>query len=180
MEEFAGSQITAFDIIVVAIIFISAVMSLSRGLVREASSILSFAAGGIAALILVKYFGESAKELIPEGWPELTAGVILGAIGFIGVYIAAGWLGSQLAKLIHTSPQIGSLDRLLGAVFGAARGMLAIVLFVLLMHFMIPKDKTPAMIANSKLYPYADSAATWISENLPGFAQQAREAAEDF
>ncbi|ACT59633.1 CvpA family protein [Hirschia baltica] len=180
MEEFAGSQITAFDVIVVAIIVVSAIMSLSRGLVREASSILSFIAGGIAALFLVKFFGEPARALVPGDWPKVTADIILGVIGFVGVYIAAGWFGSQLAKLIHTSPQIGSLDRIAGAIFGAARGMLAIVLFVLLMHMMIPKDNTPALIANSKLYPYADNAATWFSENFPGFVQQAKDAAEDF
>lgn len=180
MEEFAGSQITAFDIVVVAVIFISAVMSLSRGLVREASSILAFAAGGIAALFLVRIFGEAARSALPEAWPPMTADAILIVAGFLTVYIAAGWFGSQLAKLIHTSPQIGSLDRVAGAVFGAARGALAIVLFVLLMHMMIPKDNTPAIIANSKLYPYADNAATWFSENFPGFVQQAKDAAEDF
>ncbi len=178
MEEFAGSQITAFDIVVVAVIFVSAVMSLSRGLVREASSILSFVAGGAAALLLVRFFGEPARNMLPESWPPMAADAVLIVGGFLSVYIVAGWLGSQLAKLIHTSPQIGSLDRIAGAVFGAARGMLAIMLFVLLMHMMIPKDNTPAFIANSKLYPYADNAATWFSDNFPGFVQQAKDAAD--
>ncbi len=179
MEEFAGSQITAFDIVVVAIIFVSAVMSLSRGLVREASSILSFALGGLAALLLVRLFGDAAKSALPESWPPMAAYAILIVGGFLSVYVAAGWLGSQLAKLIHSSPQIGSLDRVAGAFFGAARGALAIVLFVLLMHMVIPKDNTPAFIANSKLYPYADSAASWFSDSFPGFVEQAKEAAED-
>jgi membrane protein required for colicin V production len=65
---------------------------------------------------------------------------------------------------------------LFGAAFGAIRGALSVMLFVLLMHMMIPKESTPAFIANSKLYPYADNAATWLGNTIPGVLEDAKEA----
>ncbi len=175
MSELAETSITAFDIIVVAVLFISAVMSLSRGLMREASSVLAFVFGGFIAYFALITFRDTARDILPVGDNTLIADALVVVIGFLAAYLLAGWVGTQLSKLIHASPEIGSLDRVAGAAFGAARGALAIILFVLLMHMMIPRDSTPGFIANSKLYPYADGAARWISSHLPGYIETAQD-----
>lgn len=174
--DISQQAFTAFDVIILAVLFVSAVMSLSRGLVREASSILSFLIGGAAAYLMLLFFRDPARALLPDGVPEITSDAVLIVTGFLAAYVVAAWIGGQLSKLIHSSPEIGVLDRIAGAAFGAARGALAVILFILLMHMVIPQDSTPSFIANSQLYPYADSAATWLSAHFPGFMQTAQEA----
>ena len=173
--EAVNSSFTAFDVIVAVVIVVSAIMSLSRGLVRETSSILSFFAGIAVAYFLLWMFRTPVRELIPDTWPPLSGDAFLVVVGFIFAYVLAAGLGGQLAKFINSTPQIGFIDRLAGAVFGGLRGALAVVLFVLLMHMVIPEETTPSFIAKSKLYPYANQTATWLTENLPGYVQKAQD-----
>lgn len=169
---------STFDIIVAAVIVVSAVMSLGRGLIREAFSVIAFFVGFLAAYYGVRLFEPALSSVLPEGWPDITAAVILVVVGFLLAYGLAAFLGGRLSKLINASPEIGLLDRIAGAAFGVLRGALAIVVFILLMQQVLPEDATPAFIANSRFFPYADAAADWIRETLPGFVERARETIE--
>lgn len=169
---------STFDIIVAAVIVVSAVMSLGRGLIREAFSVIAFFMGFLAAYYGVRLFEPALGAILPEAWPDITAAVILVVVGFLLAYGLAAFLGGRLSKLINASPEIGLLDRLAGAAFGVLRGALAIVVFILLMQQVLPEDATPAFIANSRFFPYADAAADWIRETLPGFVERARETIE--
>jgi uncharacterized membrane protein required for colicin V production len=53
-----------FDVIVVAVIVISAVMSLGRGLIREAFSVVSFIVGGLVGYWAVVFLKEPLKGLM--------------------------------------------------------------------------------------------------------------------
>lgn len=175
MGDLFSGPLGAFDIIVFAVILVSAVMSLSRGLVREASSVLAFVFGGLVAYYALSLLRAPLEPMVPEGWPPITASVIVVLIGFILAYSIAAFIGGRVAKLIHASPEIGLLDRLAGAAFGAARGALAVILFVLLMQQVLPESATPGFIAESRIYPYADAAAEWLRDTIPGFVDRARE-----
>jgi membrane protein required for colicin V production len=166
-----------FDLIVVAVIVVSAVMSLGRGLIREAFSVVSFIVGFAVGMVSLTFLEPLLRGMTAPnatGVDPVAAGITFG-IGFLAAYIAAAFLGSRLSKLIHTSPEIGVLDRLAGAAFGIARGVLAAVLFILLMQQVIPENATPQEIAKSRSYPYLSGAASWIRSTVPGFVKSATE-----
>lgn len=167
---------TWFDVIVVAVIVVSAVMSLGRGLIREAFSVISFVIGGLAAFYALAFFEKPLKGLISPNNESMVPAAILVIIGFLGAYSAAAFAGGRLSKLIHSSPEIGVVDRLAGAVFGIARGALAAILFVLLMQQVLPENATPQPIAKAYSYPYLSGAASWIRSTVPGFVMSATEA----
>ena len=169
------TSFTAFDVIVLMLIVVSAIMSLSRGLVRETSSIFSFIAGIVVAYVLLLLFREPARAMTPTDWPPLAGDAVLVIAGFLLAYMVAAGFGAQLSRFINASPQIGTLDRLAGLIFGAMRGALAVVLFVLLMHMVVPEETAPSFIAQSTLYPYANQAASWLSEQFPGFIERAQD-----
>ena len=173
--ESVQTSFTAFDVIVVVVLVVSAIMSLSRGLVRETSSIISFGAGVAAAYIMLLLFRAPVRQIVPDTWPPLSGDAFLVLIGFTIAYLLAAAFGGRLAQLIKASPEIGVIDRSAGALFGALRGALAVVLFVLLMHMVIPEETTPSFIAKSKLYPYANGAAVWLTDNFPGFVENAQD-----
>jgi len=170
--------LSAFDIIVLAVIVVSAVMSLGRGLIREASSVISFIIGGLAAYYALVLLERPLASVIPDSLPAITPSAILVVLGFLAAYSLAAYLGGRLSKLIHSSPEIGLVDRLAGAVFGVARGALAVILFILLMQQVLPAEATPRFVAESRFFPYADAAASWIRDHVPGFVDRARETIE--
>ncbi|MEZ5936629.1 MAG: CvpA family protein [Hyphomonadaceae bacterium] len=158
-----------------AIIVVSAVMSLGRGLIREASSVASFVVGGLAAYYALMFFQKPLASIMPKGWPSITPGAILVVVGFLAAYSLAAFLGGRISRVIHSSPEIGLVDRLAGAAFGVARGVLAAVLFVLLMKQVLPEDAAPTFVSRSQSYPLLNVAATWLEEHVPGFVEKARE-----
>ncbi len=173
MSDLFDGNIQPFDIIVLAVIVVSAVMSLGRGLIREAFSVISFVIGGVAAYFAVVLLGEPLRGMLPESWPAIAGTSILVIAGFLIAYTAAAFLGGRLSRLIHSSPEIGVVDRLAGAVFGVIRGVVAAILFVLLMQEALPPESTPAFVAKAGSYPYLDVAASWIRDHVPGFVERA-------
>jgi membrane protein required for colicin V production len=169
------SAVSVFDVIILAVIVVSAVMSLGRGLIREAFSVISFIIGGLAAYYCMVFFEKPLASIIPKSWPSVTPSAILVVIGFLAAYSLAAFLGGRLSKLIHSSPEIGVIDRIAGALFGVVRGILAAILFVLLMQQVLPDNATPSFVAKAQSYKYLNGAASWIRDNIPGFVARASE-----
>ena len=162
-----------FDVIVVAVIAISAIMSLGRGLIREAFSVVSFLIGAMVATAAVIYLKKPLQDLIGAD-DDLIPIAILTVIGFLGAYMAAAFVGGRLSKLIHSSPEIGALDRLAGAAFGIARGFIAMLLFVLLVRELFPENNPPEFIDKAWSYKTVlGPSSEWIRETVPGFVNDA-------
>lgn len=170
---------TPFDIVVAAVIVVSAVMSLGRGLIREAFSVVSFIIGGLAAYFALVLLEKPLKSVISPNDESMIPAAILVVVGFLAAYSLAAFLGGRLSKVIHSSPEIGVVDRLAGAAFGVARGALAAILFILLMQQVLPDNATPQDIAKARSYPYLSGAASWIRSTVPGFVKSATEAIKE-
>jgi len=156
-----------FDVVVIAVILLSAVMSIGRGLIREAFSVIAFIIGGLSAWLCIKLFQEPLQQLIAPNDPNsMLPGLILFAIGFLAAYGLAAFVGQRLSKLIHAAPEIGALDRIAGAGFGVVRGVMASILFVLLMHQMVKPGEEPPEIAKSQSYPLLNGAAGVVGDGL--------------
>lgn len=155
-----------FDVVILVVILLSAVMSVGRGLIREAFSVASFVIGGLTAWLCIKFFREPLKSVISPNEESILPAAILFIVGFLAAYGLAAFLGGRLSKLVHASPDIGALDRIAGAGFGAARGILAAVLFVLLMHQVVKPGEEPPEIAKSQSYPILNGAADFVGGGL--------------
>lgn len=119
---------TWLDYAVLGVFAVSLVLGAWRGLVREIVSILGWVIAFLAANLLAGPLGPAMPELIPT--PELRVAAAYVAI-FIASLIITSLAGLLLSKVVN-SVGLGGLDRLLGAVFGAARGVLILVAAALL------------------------------------------------
>lgn len=155
-----------FDVLVIAIIVLSAVMSIGRGLIRETFSIISFIIGGIAAYFCIALFHDQLKAVISPDRPSIVPTVILFLVGFLTAYGLAAFLGARLSKLFNDSPEIGWVDRLAGAGLGVARGLFVCLLMVVLVHQIFREGEEPPEIAKSQTYPLLDGAAGWLDGGL--------------
>lgn len=149
------------DWVILAIIGVSALISLMRGFVREALSL----AGWIAAFLLAKFFYEPLSELLVEHIEtnSIRLGVSWLAI-FVATLVAAGVINYTVGRMVDAAGLSGT-DRLLGMFFGAMRGVLIVALIVLgLKQFTpVPKDK---WWGESSLIPHMEIVATWFYEKL--------------
>ena len=123
----------AVDWIFIGVLVFSLVLGAWRGLVYEVLSVLSW----VVAFILAQWFAPDAAQWLPMGG---AAEVIRYAAGFVLVFIAAIFVGSLVAfmlKKLISAAGLRPADRLMGAAFGLARGvilLLAITVVVGLTH----------------------------------------------
>lgn len=116
------------DLTIVAIVLISAVISLFRGFVREVLSLIAW----VAAFWLASRLARPAAAAL-EPWVNVEgARLVLAFMGLlIGVLLVAGIINFVISRLLEKTGLSGP-DRLLGMIFGALRGgaIVAIIVFV--------------------------------------------------
>jgi membrane protein required for colicin V production len=120
--------VTAFDWVVLGVVGASVVLGLWRGVVSE---ILALAAW-VAAFFAARHFGGEAGGLLARWIADPAAAAMA---GFVGVFIAVLVVFAvirQLLSFLLRAVGLGVLDRLLGSVFGVARGLVLVLAGVLL------------------------------------------------
>ena len=123
---------TGFDFAVIAILLVSLLFGLWRGLVYEVLSL----AGWPVAFLLSRLFAGDVAPMMPgpalsniEGVQETMRITLAYAVVFVAALIVWGalaWLLSRLVKAVG----LGWLDRVLGGLFGVLRGGLVILVLV--------------------------------------------------
>ena len=120
--------ITVFDCIVLAVLFLSALLGLWRGLASEVLAMLAW----LAAFVAARIWGGPAAEIMAV-W--LRDPVLRQALGFVAVFVATlllfGVLRFFLSRLLRVVG-LGLVDRFLGMLFGIARGLLIVLAGVLI------------------------------------------------
>jgi len=117
-------SMAALDWIFATVLLLSVLLGAWRGLVFEVLSLL----GWVAAFVLAQWLALDVAAYLPmSGSSELLR---YGA-GFLLVFIAVAMLGGLLAALLKklmATVGLRPVDRVLGAAFGALRGVLLLLL----------------------------------------------------
>ena len=128
---------TNFDYAVLTIIGLSVLLSMMRGFLREVLSI----AGWIAAFFVAKLYTLQLAPLLPDAIPSQSLRVLA---AFVILFLATLLISSLLAialSEVFSKIGLGWVDRLLGALFGMARGVMIVGVLVLLAGLTsIPQD----------------------------------------
>lgn len=119
---------TLFDYCVLAVIALSLLLGISRGVVSELLALTAWVVAFFAARLWAQPVGDHLlAELSDPVWRPVA--------GFVAVFVAVlvsfallRWLIGLLLKAVGLRP----LDRFLGALFGIVRGMAILLLLVLL------------------------------------------------
>ncbi len=167
------------DIVVIAVLLISAVIAFLRGFIREVLTILGVFGGLVAA-----YAGGPFFSVYVRGWlgveeaaeePEKLFGIIphtlvadvlaYGGI-FIVVVIALSILSHFLAETVK-SMGLGAIDRTFGVVFGIVRGVVLLALLYLPVHLLVDDEIKDTWFEGSKTYFYLEQSSATLSGLLP-------------
>jgi membrane protein required for colicin V production len=119
---------TWVDYAVAAVLALSIVWGVWRGLVREVLSILAWVIAFLAANLLAGPLAPRLAVLLDSPPLRVAAAYV---VVFIVVLFAVSLVAYIVSRLVHAAGLSG-VDRMLGAVFGAARGVLIVMVLVFL------------------------------------------------
>jgi len=160
---------TAFDYVVLAILGVSILLSVIRGLAREVLALLAWALAFVAASV----FAADVAALLPPEVPDERLRLLAAFAGvFLAVLLAMSLLGLFVSRLLKGAG-LGVEDRVLGGVFGLARGLLVVMALVLAAGFTsLPRE---AVWRDAVLSAPLEACAGAIKPWLPArFAQRIR------
>jgi membrane protein required for colicin V production len=134
--------ITYLDAALIAVCFISGLLAMYRGFAREMLSIVSWAVAAAAVLYFVIYHKPFAQDMAAQmGTQVAVAQIVVGAIIFLIVLIVVHLVTARLSDAILDS-RIGMIDRILGFLFGIARGFVLIVIPYMFYEAFFPDPST--------------------------------------
>jgi membrane protein required for colicin V production len=154
--------ITLLDGILVGFTLVSAMLAMVRGLSREILSIASWVAAAAAAFF---FYPLVLPYVQPHIDNEKIAMAAAAGVVFIVALIIVTLITMKIADWIIDS-RIGALDRTLGFLYGAARGILVVAVGLLFFNWLVGTS-TPAWIANAKSRPLLESIGTTLEGLLP-------------
>jgi membrane protein required for colicin V production len=159
----AGLPITIFDVAVGAIILVSALLSLSRGFVREAFSLLSWIAAGFVAWTAYPAVRPLMQEALGGGF---LADAITALLVFLVPLVALKLIGGMFVRGLQ-GVGLGGADKALGLVYGVARGGLIVSIAYLLASMLIEASRFPVGVRDAALQPPVKAGADLIAGLLP-------------
>jgi len=155
---------TWVDWTIVAIVVLSSLLSLLRGFTREALSL----AGWIAAFVLAYVFAGQLASQMTELISNLTARYVAAwLLILVGVLLLTGLVSMLLSQLVKATG-LGALDRLLGTIFGFARGMVIVLVLVFLVRELLP-PRDQVWLYQAQLMPRIDALMNWALQLLGQF-----------
>ena len=155
----SGLSINAFDAAVYIFTALAVIMGFASGLLRSLATIFGYVAAAAIAVAATPFAAAQLKLAPGQNW-----------IALVGIFLVGGFvLGVILRFAISevAGANIGIGDRMAGAFFGAVRILLLAVLLVLIFDRIIPADRQPAFLADSKLRPILSMAGQQGLRSLP-------------
>jgi membrane protein required for colicin V production len=149
---------------IMATVAISMLVGALRGFISEVFSLLVWA----AAFVVAWRFAGDVAVLMEDVVTLPSARTAMGFTGlFVVVLLLGGLLNFLLSKLVQTTGLSGT-DRLLGAIFGAARGLAIVVAALLVAGFTpLPADpwwsQSPTI---ARLMPLVEWSAAFLPESV--------------
>ena len=151
------------DIIILILVGLSALIALSRGLVKEVISIIGWVLATISIIYILPILEPIIDEYVISGWMASIVGTIIILIVFMLMWYFAT---NGLIKDIRKS-RLSAADRILGLFFGIARAFLLVILFYIMIGWIMPPKTQPEALQDSKYFQLAGTFAKPIEDLIP-------------
>ncbi len=149
------------DILILLILAIAIGTGFWRGFIHETLSLLSW----VAAFIVARVFAPDVAHWLQQHIESEALILLLSwVIPFISTFLIFSLLKVLLISLINIAG-LRPVDRMLGAVFGAMKGVLLVTAIVLVIQLVLSRSGEPFK-TDSKLIPHFQVVALWMLKTL--------------
>jgi membrane protein required for colicin V production len=156
-------SINSFDAVIYGLVVVAVVMGFRSGLLRSVATIVGYLAAMPFALA-------TAPALALVLTDQFHLAPIQPWAAFCGIFLFSGILLSALLRRAVsdiTGPTVSIVDRVAGAMLGAVRIGLLAVLMVVIFDRIIPPNRQPAFLVDSRLRPILSLAGRQGLKSLP-------------
>jgi membrane protein required for colicin V production len=155
--------ITLLDIILIAVMLISALLAMVRGFMREVLSITAWVLAAAATLYSYGKLLPLAKQYFNND--IIAAVAVVGGV-FMVTLLVVSVLTIRVSDMVLDS-RVGALDRTLGFLFGLGRGLIIVVIAYMFFDWLVPDRSKPEWVLHAKSKVVLSSAGDWIKAQLP-------------
>ncbi|MCF7751537.1 CvpA family protein [Bacillus subtilis subsp. subtilis] len=149
------------DIVLLAVIVLSALLGVMRGFVSIVISLASWVLGAWAALT----FGEAAARWWAAPSAPATGHYLAGYVSVFVAVIVTVWAIGLVIRQVVRATSLNGADRLLGGVLGVARG--ALIGCVLLLAASYTPMTAEGSWRDSQLRAVLDPGVAWMQARMP-------------
>ena len=155
---------TAFDVAALAVIGLSVLIGFLRGMIKEMLTIATWLGAGVVAFLTFPYARELARRTIETAWlADAAALCVVFVVPLIAFKVAAEVVADHIP-----GGTLGSVDRLIGAAFGAARGALVVSVAYLGLAVLVAPEEHPTWVKEALILPYVKDGAALLTRLMPG------------
>lgn len=148
------------DIIIAIILFLFGFKGFRKGLIIEVVTLFAFALGIYGAMHFSDFTAEHLQDVMEINPKYLNT--IAFVLTFIILVIVVNLIGKAVTNMIKAM-NLGFFNKLGGAVFGVAKGVLLCSIFVMVLNnFQLIGVLKPEVREQSKLYPYIEETVPYV------------------
>lgn len=156
-------QLNNLDVIFLIITGISALVGIARGMTKELLSLLGWILAAVSLFYLVPMLNPYMEQYVAS---KLLSNIVTAMAVLIVFSIIWILTADKLASSVRSS-KLSAIDRILGFVFGVARGALIVVLIALMLSTMAPNETKKGIFAESQIYKQAEIYVEPLKNMIP-------------
>lgn len=157
------------DIALAAVMLISGLMAIMRGLSREVLSLVAWSAAAVAAFYAI--FSEPVRKQATDllkpyiGENDVVVTIAVAGAVFLVVLIVLSIIGAKISDaLLETGA--GPIDRTLGFFYGLARGLVLMMAVFIFYVWLVPRDKIDNAVRDAMTLPLVTSVSSFAVDTL--------------
>ncbi|MBR3675932.1 MAG: CvpA family protein [Alphaproteobacteria bacterium] len=156
-------QLNNLDVIFLIITGISALVGIARGMTKELLSLVGWILAAVSLFYLVPMLNPYMEQYVAS---KLLSNIVTAMAVLIVFSIIWILTADKLASSVRSS-KLSAIDRILGFVFGVARGALIVVLIALMLSTMAPNETKKGIFAESQIYKQAEIYVEPLKNMIP-------------
>lgn len=155
---------TQFDLIVLALLALSAGVGFLRGAAREVAAFVALVGAAVIAVLSLTPAAAAMRHVIHTEWlAAVCALLIVFAVAYVVLRLTGGAIAHQLQKTHLT----GALDRSVGLAIGLVRGLVVLGALDLMFVAATPEDLRPHWIVGAMTWPLAQDMGAALKAVAP-------------
>ena len=156
-------QLNNLDVVFLIITGVSALVGVARGMTKELLSL----AGWILAAAAVFYMTPLLEPVMQKYIASKVLASVVSGMAVLIVFCVVWILTVDKIASVIRSSKLSALDRVLGFMFGTARGIVIVILIAMMLTTLIPEESKKGVFAESKYFNEAAECAEPLMAMIP-------------